>query len=468
MLRTHNCGALRLEQVGKEVTLSGWVQRTRNLGGMTFVDLRDRYGITQLAFNMDTNVDLCSQARKLGREFVIQVTGKVIERASKNNNIPTGDIEIEVSNLNILNAAKLPPFTIEDETDGGDDLRMQYRYLDIRRNPVRENLMLRHRMSTETRKYLDSQDFVEVETPMMHSIPGGATARPFTTHHNALGMPLFLRIAPELYLKKLIVGGLPKVYEINRNFRNEGVDRSHNPEFTAMEVYEAFSDHHGMADLTESICREVAEELSGGTAVRPFGEIEIDWSSPFVRLDWRETFTKVLGFDPSDEAKVREAAQGLVENAATADVWVLANALFEERVEPTFDPSRPTFVFDYPSVISPLTRSYADRPEYCGRWDLFAGGMELGTAYTELNDPLEQRRRFEEQLGGMDDEMAKERTLDESFLDALETGMPPTGGLGIGIDRVVMLLVNATSIRDVIYFPLLRPESASEENPCDE
>ena len=187
-----------------------------------------------------------------------------------------------------------------------------------------------------------------------------------------------------------------------------------------------------------------------------------------MRLDWRETFTKVLGFDPSDEAKVREAAQGLVENAGTADVWVLANALFEERVEPTFDPSRPTFVFDYPSVISPLTRSYADRPEYCGRWDLFAGGMELGTAYTELNDPLEQRRRFEEQLGGMDDEMAKERTLDESFLDALETGMPPTGGLGIGIDRVVMLLVNATSIRDVIYFPLLRPESASEENPCDE
>ena len=164
-----------MEQVGKEVTLSGWVQRTRNLGGMTFVDLRDRYGLTQLAFNMDTNADLCSQARKLGREFVIQVTGKVIERASKNNNIPTGDIEIEVSNLNILNAAKLPPFTIEDETDGGDDLRMQYRYLDIRRNPVRENLMLRHRMSTETRKYLDSQDFVEVETPyLIKSTPEGA------------------------------------------------------------------------------------------------------------------------------------------------------------------------------------------------------------------------------------------------------------------------------------------------------
>ena len=160
MLRTHNCGALRMEQVGEEVTLSGWVQRTRDLGGMTFVDLRDRYGLTQLAFNMDTDADLCAQARKLGREFVIQITGKVIERASKNSNMPTGDIEIEVSNLNILNSAKLPPFTIEDETDGGDDLRMQYRYLDIRRNPVSENLMLRHRMSTETRKYLDSQDFV--------------------------------------------------------------------------------------------------------------------------------------------------------------------------------------------------------------------------------------------------------------------------------------------------------------------
>ena len=445
-----------------QVLVAGRCVQHREMGKLAFLVIRDATGDLQVSCSRgDLETNSFRLARKLDYGDVI-VAGGRMGRTRK------GEICVWADRFELASKSLQPP---PEKWHGLQDpeLRARRRHVDLFTNPeVLQTFTARSQIISSIRRRMDARGFLEVETPMMHPVPGGAAARPFTTHHNALGMPLFLRIAPELYLKKLIVGGLPKVYEINRNFRNEGVDRSHNPEFTAMEVYEAFSDHHGMADLTESICREVAEELSGGIAVRPFGEIEIDWSSPFVRLDWREAFTKVLGFDPSDEAKVREAAQGLVENAATADVWVLANALFEERVEPTFDPSRPTFVFDYPSVISPLTRSYADRPEYCGRWDLFAGGMELGTAYTELNDPLEQRRRFEEQLGGMDDEMAKERTLDESFLDALETGMPPTGGLGIGIDRVVMLLVNATSIRDVIYFPLLRPESASEENPCDE
>ena len=263
MLRTHNCGALRIEQVGKEVTLSGWVQRTRNLGGMTFVDLRDRYGLTQLAFNMDTNADLCSQARKLGREFVIQVTGKVIERASKNNNIPTGDIEIEVSNLNILNAAKLPPFTIEDETDGGDDLRMQYRYLDIRRNPVRENLMLRHRMSTETRKYLDSQDFVEVETPyLIKSTPEGARDFIVPSRMNE-GQFYALPQSPQTYKQLLMVGGMDKYYQIVKCFRDEDLRSDRQPEFTQIDCEMAFVEQEDILNTFEGLTRHLLKEMKG-------------------------------------------------------------------------------------------------------------------------------------------------------------------------------------------------------------
>nr|MBC8464459.1 aspartate--tRNA ligase [Bacteroidota bacterium] len=229
MLRTHNCGALRMEQIGEEVTLSGWVQRTRDLGGMTFVDLRDRYGITQLAFNIDTDADLCAQARKLGREFVIQITGKVIERSSKNKNIPTGEVEIEVGTLNILNAAKLPPFTIEDETDGGDDIRMKYRYLDIRRNPVRDNLMLRHRVSTETRKYLDAQEFIEVETPyLIKSTPEGA--RDFVVPSRMNEVQFYaLPQSPQTFKQLLMVGVIDKYYQSVKVFREEDLRADRQP-----------------------------------------------------------------------------------------------------------------------------------------------------------------------------------------------------------------------------------------------
>ena len=263
MLRTDNCGALRMEQVGKEVTLSGWVQRTRDLGGMTFVDLRDRYGLTQLAFNMDTNADLCSQARKLGREFVIQITGKVIERASKNSNMPTGDIEIEVSSINILNEAKLPPFTIEDETDGGDDLRMQYRYLDIRRNPVRENLMLRHQMSTETRKYLDSQDFVEVETPyLIKSTPEGARDFIVPSRMNE-GQFYALPQSPQTFKQLLMVGGIDKYYQIVKCFRDEDLRADRQPEFTQIDCEMAFVEQEDVLNTFEGLTRHLLKELKG-------------------------------------------------------------------------------------------------------------------------------------------------------------------------------------------------------------
>jgi aspartyl-tRNA synthetase len=263
MLRTHNCGALRTAQIGKEVTLSGWVQKTRDLGGMTFVDLRDRYGITQLAFNLDTDSDLCLKARKLGREFVVQVVGKVIERSSKNKNIPTGEIEIEVQKLNVLNSAKTPPFTIEDQTDGGDDLRMQYRYLDIRRTPVRDNLVLRHRLSTETRKYLDAQEFIEVETPyLIKSTPEGARDFVVPSRMNE-GQFYALPQSPQTFKQLLMVGGIDKYYQIVKCFRDEDLRADRQPEFTQIDCEMSFIEQEDILNMFEGLTRHLLKEIKG-------------------------------------------------------------------------------------------------------------------------------------------------------------------------------------------------------------
>ena len=265
MLRTYNCGALRRENIGQEVTLSGWIQKTRDLGGMTFVDLRDRYGITQLAFNMDSNSDLCAKARKLGREYVVQIKGSVIERTSINKNIPTGDIEIEVSELNILNESKTPPFTIEDETDGGDDLRMQYRYLDIRRNPVRNNLMLRHRLSTETRKYLDAQQFIEVETPyLIKSTPEGARDFIVPSRMNE-GQFYALPQSPQTFKQLLMVGGIDKYYQIVKCFRDEDLRADRQPEFTQIDCEMSFVNQEDILNTFEGLTRHLLKEIKNVT-----------------------------------------------------------------------------------------------------------------------------------------------------------------------------------------------------------
>jgi len=314
-----------MEQVGEEVTLSGWVQRTRDLGGMTFVDLRDRYGLTQLAFNMDTNADLCSQARKLGREFVIQIIGKVIERASKNRNIPTGDIEIEVSNLNILNEAKIPPFTIEDETDGGEDLRMQYRYLDIRRNPIRENLMLRHRMSNETRKYLDSQDFVEVETPyLIKSTPEGARDFIVPSRMNE-GQFYALPQSPQTFKQLLMVGGIDKYYQIVKCFRDEDLRADRQPEFTQIDCEMAFVEQEDILNTFEGLTRHLLKELKGveikdfprmtyDDAIRLYGsdKPDIRFGMTFVELNEVTQQNNFIVFD-SAELVVGICAKGCAE-----------------------------------------------------------------------------------------------------------------------------------------------------------
>ena len=325
MFRTHNCGALRLGQEGEEVTLSGWVQRTRDLGGMTFVDLRDRYGLTQLAFNMDTNADLCSQARKLGREFVIQTTGKVIKRASKNSKMPTGDIEIEVSKLNILNRAKLPPFTIEDETDGGDDLRMQYRYLDIRRNPVRENLILRHRMSIETRKYLASQDFIEVETPyLIKSTPEGARDFIVPSRMNE-GQFYALPQSPQTFKQLLMVGGIDKYYQIVKCFRDEDLRSDRQPEFTQIDCEMAFVEQEDILNTFEGLTRHLLKEMKGvelkdfpriayDDAIRLYGsdKPDIRFGMTFVELNELTKKNNFIVFD-SAELVVGICAKGCAE-----------------------------------------------------------------------------------------------------------------------------------------------------------
>ena len=457
MFRSHTCGELRLADAGKNVTLAGWVQRARKMGGMTFVDLRDRYGITQLVFNTEVNAELCERANHLGREFVIQVKGTVSERSSKNANIPTGEIEIIVSELNILNSAQTPPFTIEDNTDGGDDLRMKYRYLDLRRSAVRKNLELRHRMTMEVRRYLDSKGFLEVETPVLQTIPGGASARPFITHHNTLDIDMYCRIALELPLKRLIVGGFERVYEIGRVFRNEGVDTRHNPEFTLMELYQAFTDYHGMMDLAENLYRFVAQEVLGTTQI-PYGEYILDLGKPFERITMLDAVKKYAGVD-WNEVETLEQARALAkehhvefeERHKKGDILAL---FFEEFAEEHL--IQPTFVMDHPIEISPLTKKKPENPEYTERFEFFMNGWEMANAYSELNDPIDQRERFkaqEELLAQGDDEA---NTTDEDFLNALEIGMPPTGGIGFGIDRMCMLLTNSAAIRDVLLFPTMK------------
>ena len=287
MLRTHNCGDLRHEHIGQEVTLSGWVQKARDLGGMTFVDLRDRYGITQLAFNMDADADLCQKARKLGREFVIQIVGKVIERSSKNKNIPTGDIEIEVLQLNVLNSAKTPPFTIEDDTDGGDDLRMQYRYLDIRRKPVRDNLVLRHRLSTETRKYLDSQAFIEVETPyLIKSTPEGARDFIVPSRMNE-GQFYALPQSPQTFKQLLMVGGIDKYYQIVKCFRDEDLRADRQPEFTQIDCEMSFIEQEDILNTFEGLTRHLLKEIK---------DVELD---TFPRMTYDDAM-RLYGSDKPD------------------------------------------------------------------------------------------------------------------------------------------------------------------------
>ena len=338
------------------------------------------------------------------------------------------------------------------------ELRYRRRYVDLFANDeVMDCFLKRSRILDGIREFLHARQFVEVETPMMQPLPGGAAARPFVTHHNALDIKLYLRVAPELYLKRLLVGGMEKVFEINRNFRNEGLDRQHNPEFTILELYQAYGDYGDMMELMESLIRELAlrQDPSGKL---PFGPHVIDYASPFRRVSYCAAFEQANGFAVEDIERARAKARELgVDEQALGDELVV-NRVFERTVEEQI--VQPTFLMDYPAALSPLTKPKRDNPQLAERWDLMIAGMEIGPAYTELNDPQLQEKKFLQQLKGLDEEQATLRTVDADFLRALAYGMPPAGGLGLGVDRLVMLLANRTTIREVILFPLLRPEEA--------
>ena len=436
------------EMVGPEVRAAGRVVLHRDKGKLHFVDIRDWTGKIQLMIGQKQVADDWAILECVDLGDIIGVDGML----GWSN---TGELSIFAKRIHFLTKSiETPP----DKHGGLQDveLRQRQRYLDLIHTPgVLDRFLQRTQIVRSIRETLGKQGFVEVEGPTLHTIAGGAAARPFTTHHNALDIPLTMRIALELHLKRLMVGGMERVYELGRVYRNEGISQKHNPEFTMLEVYQAFGDYRSMMDLTEQ-CIVDAIQATEQPLVLPWGEKTIDFTPPFERKTYVELFQKHTGVDPIDEAKVAALAESLHIDIAGRHPDVIVSDVFEAKVEDAL--SGPIFVMDYPASICPLTKRKRDNPGIAERFELFIDGMEVANAYTELNDPDLQEELFRTQLDGLDEEdsMAK---MDHDFVRALRHGMPPAGGLGIGIDRLVMLLTNAQSIRDVILFPLLRPEA---------
>ena len=436
---------------GKVVTIAGRMMSKRVMGKASFCNVQDLKGNIQSYVARDSvGEEVYKDFKKFDIGDIIGIEGEVFETK-------TGEKSIHATNITLLSKSlQILPEKYHGLTN--TDMRYRQRYVDlIMNNEVKDTFIKRSRIITEIRKYLDSQGFMEVETPMLVANAGGAAARPFETHFNALDEDLKLRISLELYLKRLIVGGLERVYEIGRVFRNEGLDTRHNPEFTLMELYQAYTDYHGMMDLTENMYRHVAQTVLGTTKIT-YGGIEMDLGKPFERITMIDAVKKYAGVD-FNEINTLEEARAIakekhVEFEDRHKKGDILNLFFEEFVEEHL--IQPTFVMDHPIEISPLTKKKPENPDYVERFELFMNGWEMCNAYSELNDPIDQRERFkaqEEQLAQGDDEA---NTTDEDFLNALEIGMPPTGGIGYGIDRLVMLLTDSPAIRDVLLFPTMK------------
>ena len=437
---------------GKVVVLAGRMMSKRVMGKMSFADLRDTSGKIQLCVKRD---EMGEEPYKKYKKFdigdIIGITGEVFTTQR-------GEISVRTSKIELLSKSLRPlPEKFHGLTN--TDLRYRQRYVDLIMNPdVKRTFVLRSKIIAAIRSYLNAQDFLEVETPMLVSNAGGAAARPFETHFNALDEDFKLRISLELYLKRLIVGGFDRVYEIGRVFRNEGLDTRHNPEFTLMELYQAYTDYHGMMDLTENLYRHVAKEVLGTTQI-VYNGIEMDLEKPFERITMLDAVKKYSGVDFNEIKTLEEARAAAdkhhIEYEERHKKGDILNLFFEEYVEEHL--VQPTFVMDHPIEISPLTKKKPENPEYVERFEFFMNGWEMANAYSELNDPIDQRERFkaqEEQLAQGDDEA---NTTDEDFMNALEIGMPPTGGIGFGIDRMCMLLTDSPAIRDVLLFPTMKP-----------
>jgi lysyl-tRNA synthetase class 2 len=431
---------------GQVACVAGRIILLRDIGKLIFITLRDSSGTLQIGLSKKRLPDSWDIAKLLDLGDIVGASGGLARTR-------TGEITIWVEDITMLSKALLqPPEKFHGLTDV--DMRYRQRYVDLWANPeVMGTFKKRSAMIATIRHLLTGKDFCEVETPMMQSIAGGAAAKPFITHHNALDMQLNLRIAPELFLKRLLVGGMEKVFEINRNFRNEGLSTRHNPEFTMMELYQAYADYNDMMDITEEITCKLIEEHCEGEDIE-FGDLKVNYARPWRRAKYADLLKEHAGCDIDDMAAVRAKAKELGFNEENMDDAVVINEVFEETVEDNL--IDPTFVIDYPAALCPLTKQSKEDPNYAERFELFIAKMEIANAYTELNDPIVQEANFKEQLRGQDETMA---TMDEDFINALKYGMPPAGGLGIGIDRLVMLLTGETSIRDVVLFPLLKPLS---------
>lgn len=455
--QTHHSDEIKAsydELEGKDVIIAGRIMTWRDMGKANFIDIQDRNGRIQAYVRMnDIGEDVFKEFKTWDLGDIVEIKGFVFKTK-------TGEISVHAKEIRLLSKSLLPlPEKFHGLTD--TDTRYRKRYLDMIMNPdVKETFIKRSKIITSIRNYLDNLGFIEVETPILNTIAGGAAARPFITHHNTLDMDMYLRIATELYLKRLIVGGMERVYEIGRNFRNEGMDVRHNPEFTCIELYQAFTDYHGMMDIAEALIRNAANEVCDSLHIT-FNGTAIDLESPFRRLTMIDAVKEYSGVDfkefMSDNEKAIAIAKekGIEIENGKATWGDILNSFFEEFVEENL--TQPTFIMDYPVEVSPLTKRKPDCPVLTERFELFIMGGEYGNAYSELNDPIDQMSRFEAQMKLREAGDDEANMIDHDFVTALEYGMPPTGGLGIGIDRLVMLLTDSYSIRDVLLFPTMKP-----------
>ncbi len=451
---------------GKKVKIAGRLISRRIQGKASFAELQDSSGRIQVYFNRD---EICpTDDKELYNEVYKHLLdiGDIIGVEGELFKTQVGEMTVMVKNFTLLTKTLRPlPFAKIDENgvvhDAFNDpeLRYRQRYVDLVVNPeVKDVFVKRTKLFNAMRQFFNDAGYFEVETPILQSIPGGAAARPFITHHNALDIPLYLRIANELYLKRLIVGGFDGVYEFSKNFRNEGMDRTHNPEFTAMEIYVAYKDYNWMMDFTERLLEHCAKAVNGTTKA-VFGEHEIDWKAPYERISMTDAIKKFTGYDITgkSEEELRTFAKSIgIDVNDTMGKGKLIDEIFGEKCEGNF--IQPTFITDYPVEMSPLTKKHRDKEGLTERFELMVCGKEIANSYSELNDPIDQRERFEEQMRLSEKGDDEAMFIDQDFLRALEYGMPPTAGLGIGMDRLIMFLTNNASIQEVLFFPQMRPE----------
>ncbi len=454
----------------KNISIAGRIMSNRDMGKACFVSLQDATGRIQVYIRRD---DICTGEDKSTFDLLFKKhtdLGDIIGIKGFVFITKVGEISIHATSFTMLSKSLRPLPSVKRDDQGNvfdevtdPEFRYRQRYVDLIVNPsVKETFIKRTKMVNTIRDFYNAKGYLEVDTPVLQAIPGGASARPFTTHHNTLNIPMYLRIANELYLKRLIVGGFDGVYEFSRNFRNEGMDRTHNPEFTVMELYVAYKDYNWMMDVTEELIEKIAMDLNGTTAV-PVGDKIIDFKRPFKRITMFDSIKEFTGIDISamDENQLREVCKQLqIEVAPHSGKGKLIDEIFGAKCEGNY--MQPTFITDYPVEMSPLTKKHRSKPGLVERFELMVNGKELANAYSELNDPIDQRARFEEQIELMERGDDEAMFIDHDFLRALEYGMPPTSGIGIGIDRLAMIMTNNVSIQDVLFFPQMRPEEVKK------